>query len=320
MTEADLFELASMQYGVVSRTQALDAGLSTRQIDLRVESGRLAVVHPGVYRTAGAPQTGRQRAMAACLWLGPETLTSFVTGAALLRLDGCRTPDLHVSVPRDVRRRVAEPTITIHRVRLLPRIDRVVVDGIPCTSATRTIIDCAALLDDEALEVAFESARRMGLTSVRALALRAADLCKPGRSGSRAIRELLARQQPGDQALQYRLEVKLARLLRNSGLPSLERQVKIGPYRIDFASRVERVGVECEGFEYHGSRLAWKRDKARTAWLEAQGWRLIFVTWDDVTRRPEQTLERIAIALALVPSDPAMRGEMAPERTIAAQR
>jgi very-short-patch-repair endonuclease len=56
------------------------------------------------------------------------------------------------------------------------------------------------------------------------------------------------------------------------------------------------IGVECEGFEYHGSRLAWKRDKARTAWLEAQGWRLIFVTWDDVTRFPDRTVQRIEIA------------------------
>jgi len=313
MTETDLFELAATQYGVVSRAQTIDLGLTPRQVELRLESGRLVSVHPGVYRIAGAPVTGRQRAMAACLWLGPDALVSHLTGAALLRFDGCRGLDIHLSVPRDVRRRVAQPTVVVHRVRLLQRVDRATVDGIPCTTATRTLIDCAALLDDEALEVAFESARRMGLTSARALRLRAAELCGPGSSGSSAIRKLLARQQPGEAALQYRLEVKLARLLRGSSFPRLERQVKVGSYRIDFAQRAQRVGVECEGFDYHGNRLAWKRDKARTAWLETQGWRLVFVTWDDVTRRPSQTLDRIAIALGLVPSDPAIRGQMAPD-------
>ena len=56
--------------------------------------------------------------------------------------------------------------------------------------------------------------------------------------------------------------------------------------------------VECEGYEVHGNRLAWKRDKRRTAALEELGWRLMFVTWDDVVRHPEQTVERIRLALA----------------------
>jgi hypothetical protein len=28
-----------------------------------------------------------------------------------------------------------------------------------------------------------------------------------------------------------------------------------------------------------------------------QGWRLLFVSWDDVTLEPEQTIERIRLAL-----------------------
>jgi very-short-patch-repair endonuclease len=312
MAEADLFDLAAAQYGVVSRTQTLDTGLSARQIEIRIEAGRLTVVHPGVYRVAGAPTTGRQRAMAACLWPGTDALVSHLTAAALLRLDGCRTTELHLSVPRGVRRRVAQPTVSVHRVRALPRVDRATVDGLPCTTATRALIDCAALLDAEALEVAFESARRMGLTSARALGARAAELASPAggvRDRFESFSHVSSRR--SGTAVSTRGETRA--VLRTTDLPKLERQVKVGSYRIDFALRALRVGVEREGFEYHGNRLAWKRDKARTAWLETQGWRLVFVTWDDVTRRPAQTLDRIAIALGLVPSDPAMRGEMAPE-------
>ena len=97
--------------------------------------------------------------------------------------------------------------------------------------------------------------------------------------------------------MQYRLEVKAARLLRASELPRPDRQVAVGPYRIDFAYPFLMHGVECEGFDYHGSRLAWKRDKRRTSFIEGLGWSLTFVSWEDVTRRPEETLRRIGFAL-----------------------
>ena len=233
--------------------------------------------------------------MGACLWLGEEAAVSHLTAATLLRLDGCSTKELHMSVPSDVRRR-ARDGVHLHRTQL-ERVDRVVVDAISCTSATRTLIDCASLLGEEALEVAFEAARRMGLTSPRALALRADALVGRGKAGSRAIRTLLSHQRPGDAPLQYRLEVKAARLLRESSLPRPTRQYPVGPYRIDFGVEPWRVGAECEGFDFHGTRLVWKRDKRRTAWIEARGWRLVVLTWDDVTRRPEETLARLALAL-----------------------
>jgi very-short-patch-repair endonuclease len=289
-----LLALAETQYGVVARSQAVAIGSTAGQVDRLLRSGRFRLLFPGVYAVSGAPRTGRQRAMAAALWLGDDAAISHLTGATMLRFDGCKTRELWVSVLRDVRRRTNDD-IRIVRVLQLPSVDRVTIDGIPCTSATRTILDCASRLDREALEVAFESARRMGLTSPDFLARRAAELGV--RAGASAIRELLSHQQPGERSLQYRLEVKTARLLRESALPRFERQYPLGTYRIDFARPELLFGIECEGFEYHGSRLQWKRDKKRTAWIEAQGWRLLFVTWDDVMLEPEQTLDRIRLAI-----------------------
>src|SRR5829696_5458193 len=52
-------EIAARQSGVVSRKQLIAAGLTHRQIDRRIESGRLHVIHRGVYavghRVLGAP-------------------------------------------------------------------------------------------------------------------------------------------------------------------------------------------------------------------------------------------------------------------------
>jgi very-short-patch-repair endonuclease len=75
------------------------------------------------------------------------------------------------------------------------------------------------------------------------------------------------------------------------------RQFVVEPYRLDFAWTDLWFAVECEGFEIHGNRLAWKRDRRRVAALERAGWRIMVVTWDDVTRHPAETLERVALAL-----------------------
>ena len=58
------------------------------------------------------------------------------------------------------------------------------------------------------------------------------------------------------------------------------------------------MAVEAEGFEWRGSRARWKADKIRVAALERLGWRVLVVTWDDVTQRRAETLDRIAMALA----------------------
>jgi very-short-patch-repair endonuclease len=252
-------------------------------------------VFPAVYRLPGAVRTGRQRVSAAVLWGGDEAAISHTTAARLLRLDAVTFDQLHLTLPKTLGRRA--PGFVLHRMANLPRIDVVTVDGIRCTSATRTIIDCASTLDDEPLESAFEQARRMGLTSPNALARRVQELCGRGRPGSASIRRLLAAQSPGARALESRLEVKLARLLRKSSLPTPVRQHRVGRFRLDFAWPGIRVGCECDGFEHHGSRLAWRRDRVRLAAIEAAEWRVVHVTWDDVTREASQTLDRLALSL-----------------------
>ena len=286
---------AEAQFGVFSRAQAAAAGLSEYAMTRRVMTGRWLEVFPGVYRLPGTTRTGRQRAMAAVLWGGDESAISHTTAGRLLRLDAVRSSDLHLTLPSNFGRRGRE--FVLHRMATLPSSDLVVVDGIRCTSATRTLIDCAALLGDEALEDAFEQARRMGLTSVAALTRRAEELCGRGRPGSARIRGLLVAQSPGDLALESRLEVKLARLLRKSSLAPPERQFAVGRFRLDFAWPERRIACECDGFEHHGSRLAWKRDRRRLAAIESACWRIVQVTWADVTERPDQTLDRLALAL-----------------------
>jgi very-short-patch-repair endonuclease len=293
--DRELASLAEQQFGVFARRQAAAAGLSEYAITRRAMRGRWEPMFPGVYRLPGSTRTGRQKAMAAVLWAGDASAISHITAARLLRLGSMTVDRVHLTVPYGAGIRTTE--LVVHHAQLFPRADVVLVDGIRCTSATRTIIDCASLLGDEALEAAFEEARRMGLTSAAVLARRAEELCGRGRPGSAGIRRLLATQTPSARPLESRLEVKLARLLRKSSLPTPERQYPVGRFRLDFAWPSLRIGCECDGFEHHGSRLAWKRDRGRLAAIEAAGWRIVHVTRADVTREADQTLDRLALAL-----------------------
>jgi hypothetical protein len=184
MNEADVrvAAMAEHQYGTFARWQAARCGLSEYSMTRRVMTRDWVTVLPGVYRLPGAPQTGRQLAKAATLWGGDEVVVSHQTAARLLRLDGILTDGVHLTVPS--RSGLANDSICVHRSRTLDEVDRREVDGIPCASATRTLIDCAAALDDETLETAFEHARRLGLTAPNALAKRAAALCGSGDSAS----------------------------------------------------------------------------------------------------------------------------------------
>jgi very-short-patch-repair endonuclease len=69
-------------------------------------------------------------------------------------------------------------------------------------------------------------------------------------------------------------EWALWRILRAHRLAGMKftRQVECGPYHIDFAARMHRLGIELDG-DSHVGREA--QDAARTAYLKRNGWRIV---------------------------------------------
>ena len=293
--------LASRQFGVVTRRQTLRLGITDDTIDWRLQTGRWELVLPGVVRIAGAPQTFHQRCFAAAAWANPGGMVSHASAGALYRLDGVgEDRSVHVTVAYE-RSLCVRDGFRVHRSQLIEPLDLRTIDGIAVTTPARTVLDLAGVLRGERLESAFESFRRRGLLTTVELAQRFETVGGRGRPGSRAVRALI-RAHLGEPALESRLEVRAARLLRASGLPSPVRQHRLvgadgNRYRLDFAWPDRRVAVETQGFRWHGNRLSWKQDAARTTAIESLGWRLLVVTWDDVTIRPDATLHRIAVAL-----------------------
>jgi predicted transcriptional regulator of viral defense system len=255
--------IAERQYGTVSRSQ-LRRTLSDKQIHVLLKRGSLERMYAGVFRVAGSYPSARQRAMAAVLHCGDEALLSHTSAAELLRYPAPHDERFHLAVPPHVKR--ASNAVVLHRTTSIDQRDRYVVDGLPCTSPTRTIIDLAGQLEGEALEHAFEAARRMGLTTKLAIERRIGADRAPA-----ALRDLL--KLVDLRPTESRLEVRTARLLRKHRITPEATQHRVGSYRIDFVlSFACKLGLECDGFEWHGNHLAWKRDRRRVAALEAAGW------------------------------------------------
>src|SRR5215212_853708 len=118
-----LAQIASRSHGVATRRELLAAGLTSREIESRVEKGSLIRVHWGVYRAGHRAPSVEARYMAAVKACGEGAALSGLAAAHLYRLT--RTLAMpEVTAPTE--RRV-DGVIT-HRSR---RIARTVHRGIP---------------------------------------------------------------------------------------------------------------------------------------------------------------------------------------------
>jgi hypothetical protein len=150
---------ALRNHGVISRSEALDTGLSMRAIDRVLGSGEWLRLLPGVYALRGSPATFMRRVAAAYKWAGPGALISHSSSAKLLDLDGVEPLGIEVSTPR----RLRSKKVVVHQ-RTTNGIPSLRIDGIRVTAAEPTLLDLACRLTPEKLDIALDSALRMGLT------------------------------------------------------------------------------------------------------------------------------------------------------------
>ena len=290
--------LAASQHGVFSRADAIRLGADRGLIQRRLTARRWAALHAGVYRICGAPDTERQRLLAACLACGRPAAASHRAAADVLQLAGFRAGPLEITVPRG--RRVRRAGILIHEGSL-PRADVALVDAIPVTNATRTLIDLGAVAPLEAVEEALDDALRRRLTSLSRLRWRLSDLGASDRPGISVARSLLEARASGGPP-QSVLETRFLRLVTRAGLPAPARQrhIRDGGRLIaivDFAYPNVRLAIEVEGYRWHSGRASWEHDLARRNELTARGWRVIHITSSDLVRRSNTVVEAIISAL-----------------------
>jgi very-short-patch-repair endonuclease len=268
-----LATLAAGQHGVVARWQLLEAGISARQIRLRLASGRLHQIHRGVYlvgHIVRPPLAAEQGALLAC---GEQAVLSHRSAAdlwALLSYPASAPP--WITIPPE--RRVVRPRIKIRRAVLAPRDVRK-RHGLRLTSPPRTILDLSAFPDEGELEGLVAEAEFRGLASWAEL--RAQVEGNEGRRGVAKLRRVLDIP-GGPKRTRSRGERAMLRLLRRAGISGFETNVRIHGYEVDLLWRDAGVAVELDGWDGHSGRVAFERDRLKIARLTANGLTVIPVT------------------------------------------
>ena len=296
-TLARCAEVAAGQLGLISRDQALAAGLTPAGIQHRLTSGEWLRRRPRVYAYAAAEGCWKQDLLAVCLWLGPGAAASHRAAAALWQLHPEVQP---VEVTIDRRVRPAEG-VAIHFTRKWIPADRTRLAGIPVTTPTRTLIDLGATCGPDEVEIALDAALRRRLTTLRSLTWHHSRIRARGRNGAGVMTDLL-RRRSSSAPTESEFETRLLQLLRRAQLPLPCPQYVVADgcgfvARLDFAYPAAKVAVEADGFAFHSLEVDWHRDRSRYNHLAALGWTIVHVTWSNLTRHPDRVVRDVRAVL-----------------------
>lgn len=167
-----LFEVAAEQHGYFAAAQARACGFDTNLIAYHKRRGRFIHVHRGVYRLRDYPSSPREEVVAAWLNVGKDVaVVSHESALDLLDLSDVIPRSISLTVPRSKRYVAKLPGVTVHTTtRQLGQRDVKDWEGIPVTSAARTILDSAETgTAPEQIEMAVRQAISRGLTTKRQL-------------------------------------------------------------------------------------------------------------------------------------------------------
>jgi predicted transcriptional regulator of viral defense system len=273
--------LASRQHGVVSRRQIIELGLGRHYVDRQLQRGRLHVLHRGVYAVGHRALTRHGRWMAAVLAAGPNAVLSHRSAAASWAIREASGSRIEITAPQERRR----PGLVVH-CEVLPRDERDVHEGIPVTTAARTLLDLAAILDEHRLARAAERAEALRLASPTSLQ----ELLDryPRRPGTPNLKRLIEGHRIVPTTTRSDLERRFLTFLDANDLPRPLVNEAVDPHTTpDFRWTDQRLIVELDGFETHGTRAAFERDRARDRQLMAQGWRVARITKRQLDDAPE---------------------------------
>lgn len=288
---ASLVDLARAQCGTFTRQQALRHH-SPGQIRAQLTNGGWAQVYYGVYRLAGTPATAQLRTTAAGLSMQQPVVACLHTAAELHGFDVCGADDTHV-IGTDGRRQ--RPGLVVHSAALDAQ-DVCRYTGVPATTAERTAVDLARTLPRLDGLAVLDAALRTGMVSRRKLQ---GELARHyGRRGIVAARELVAL---ADARAESPMESRSRLRCLDGGLPAPELQIEVRAsghrYRLDLGWSVQKVALEYDGLEYHGSHASLRHDRERHNWLTAQGWTMIYATARQILSAPEELIAQIWRAL-----------------------
>lgn len=278
---SQLAEQVADTHGIVTRSALIADGFDRSHIARLVTSGRLVVVHQGVYRVATSPESLKSRCVAAC----SADPTAVVSGPAAGRL--WEFPHIpRVDVPDLLVPHHSNPMsngVRLRRTNVLSDEDIVRrEDGIRVSSPPRAWFDLAVDLDDSRFEMLTEHviARHAQVPTLWRTVRR---LRSPGRRGLARVRRVLSRRATWQKPAGSGLELRVLRALEKAGVPELVRQhpIRLGngtTIHPDGALPHLRWAVEVDHITWHGGRFDAQYDKHRDRAARRAGWQIERVT------------------------------------------
>ena len=246
-------------------------------IDGWIASGRLIVIHRGVYAVGHRVLSVEAQWMAGVLAGGAGAALSHRAAGDLWQLTRLRRPLADVTVPR---RRRSRPGICF-REHPLPADEVTERSGIPVTTVARTLLDLAAVVSRARLEQAISIAEARRLGDSPSLG----DLIRryPRRRGVAQLRAVLRESREAGGITRSELETAFLEFLDRRRLPTPEvnATVSLGTrqFEVDCLWRSVGLVVELDSRAHHGDWEAAERDRSRDLSLAAAGYRTARVTW-----------------------------------------
>ena len=255
----------------------------------------LVAYGPRTLHFAGVELDFRGRLQAGLLDLGPGALVSGESTGALMGLDGYDEGPLQFLVPRAHRRRAAIGEVVSTRV--LGPLDRCVVDGLACTSGTRTIIELLGRVSEQRVGNAIDSATRLGRTTPSVVRRRLAEMGRQGRAGVEQFERVME-----CEGVQSWVERQFLRLVIGAGFPRPSTQRvyrRDGKHvaRIDFDFEPAPALVEVGGRRGYMSADERRRQEHRRNDVQLMGKTIYFFTTEDVVETPSYVVATLRAAL-----------------------
>lgn len=160
----ELVTRAAEQHGYVTTRDARDLRIDPTQLRLLASRGRLERIGRGAYRVLVLPRGAHDDLAEAVAWSLGRGVVSHESALVLHDLSDVNPSRVHLTVPRDNYPRAAGGDLYRLYRRALRESDVTKADGIPVTTAPRTILDCLADgTDPYQLRLAIDRAEAGGL-------------------------------------------------------------------------------------------------------------------------------------------------------------
>ncbi len=280
--------VARKQLNLITTAQLRAAEVSDVMITRRQTRGILHRVHRGVYLFGTDLMLPAAPELAAVLASGDGALVRRRSALSLLAVVPPWEGPVEVAAPRTVSR----PGIMGHRSNGLADIDRHAHRGIPIVSPALALLEFAAVATGDELERAITEAYALKL--VTEAMLRKVLERYPRITGGPALRAELDRV-GGPQLTKRQAAQKMKQLICEAQLPPPLTEQWVEGLRVDFYWPQYRLIVETDGYQYHGHRYAFEKDRRRDQTHVA--YKVLRFTWRHLTEEPYRVIAVIAMAI-----------------------